>query len=46
MQLTELEIPPQCKDTDKAAMLLGYLASTTKKDKPEPSTSGESNESK
>ncbi len=43
-QLAELEIPPQCKDTDKAAMLLGYLASTVKKDKPESLTSGESNE--
>lgn len=46
-QLAELEeIPERCLDTDKAAMLLGYLASTAKKDKPEPSTSGEANESK
>jgi len=42
----ETEIPVRCSDTDKAAMLLGYLASAAKKDKPEPSISGESNESK
>lgn len=46
-QLAELEeIPERCLDTDKAAMLLGYLATTEKKDKTEPSTPGESNESK
>jgi hypothetical protein len=35
-QLKELEteIPIRCSDTDKASMLLGYLASTAKKDKP------------
>ena len=42
----ETEIPVRCSDTDKAAMLLGYLASAAKKDNPEPSISGESNESK
>jgi len=47
-QLKELEteIPVRCSDTDKASMLLGYLASTPKKDKPESSASGEFNESK
>ena len=40
----ETEIPMRCKDIDKAAMLLGYLASTPKKDTPELSTTGESNE--
>lgn len=35
-QLKELEteIPPDCTDTDKAAMLLGYLANIAKEDKP------------
>ena len=42
----ETEIPVRCTDTDKAAMLLGYLASSAKKDKTEYSTNGEANESK
>ncbi|MGJ0514950.1 MAG: type I-C CRISPR-associated protein Cas8c/Csd1 [Methylomicrobium sp.] len=46
-QLAELEeIPELCRDTDKAAMLLGYLASNGKKDQSELPASGESNESK
>jgi hypothetical protein len=31
-QLAELETPKRCSDTDKAAMLLGYLATSEKKD--------------
>jgi hypothetical protein len=42
--LAEIGIPEHCNDTDKATMLLGYLAMSKKKDKQLTSIIGESNE--